>query len=475
MISTTAFWLVMTSLLIRREFFELTAVETPYEVLPLHNVQLREEYRAIYLGNQFIGFNFNTLEAQGESEKPDYELRHQNYLTFRFLGEEREMLVKGKALLNSRLYLKGFEVRITSGDHWNRITGQIAKNNLNLIIEGKNSAPERKIIALQGPILFSEAMNFVWTPENLKIGKQGRLELWNPLLMNTEVIGFRVNGKEKINYQGKDLTAYIVRIKQDNVETRMWVGEDGIVLRQESPTGLVMEKEDTWKIFDAMRRERTDLPDLPNLYSIPSNQILKNPEALHRLRAKINTPNAEKDIILEKIDLDKIENISWPIQGEESNPYLAPTPWIQSQDPSILKTARQLAGEEKSALRASLKILQWVHKNVSPVPTVTIPSAVQVLQSRRGDCNEYTALFTALTRALGIPTKMMAGLVYQEGRFFYHAWPEIFIGKWVPLDPTFGQAPADLTHIPIVEGDIEEQVGLVREIGKIKVTILEAK
>lgn len=475
LVSATTFWLVMMSLLIRREFFELTAVESPYEVLPLHDVKLREEYRAIYLGSEFIGFNFNVLEPKEKSEKSDYELRHQNYLTFRFLGQEREMLVKGKALLDSRLYLKGFEIRVTSGDHWNRITGQTAKNNLNLIIEGKDSVPVRKIFPLKGPVLFSEAMNFVWTPENLRLGKQGRLELWNPLLMNVETIGFLVWGKDKIKYKGEEVPVYGIGIKQDGVETRMWVSEDGIVLRQESPTGLVMEKEDTWEIFDAMRRERTGLPDLPNLYSVSSNEILKNPESLLQLRAKISMPGGEKTIDLKKSDLTGLENISRPMKGGGLDPYLLSTPWIQSQDPSILKTANEIAGEEKSALGVSLKILKWVHENVSPVPTSGIPSAAQILQSKKGDCNEYTALFTALTRALGIPTKMVAGLVYQNGRFFYHAWPEIYLDGWIPLDPTFGQAPADVTHLPLVEGDLEKQVSLVREIGRIKVTILETK
>jgi transglutaminase-like putative cysteine protease len=70
---------------------------------------------------------------------------------------------------------------------------------------------------------------------------------------------------------------------------------------------------------------------------------------------------------------------------------------------------------------------------------------------------------------------MMAGLVYQNGRFFYHAWPEVFVGQWVGLDPTFGQAPVDVTHIALVSGDLEQQVALVNQIGRIKIMILEAK
>jgi transglutaminase-like putative cysteine protease len=105
-------------------------------------------------------------------------------------------------------------------------------------------------------------------------------------------------------------------------------------------------------------------------------------------------------------------------------------------------------------------------------PILSIPSSLEVLHSRVGDCNEHTALFAGLARAAGLPTKMVAGLVYVKGNFYYHAWPEIYVGRWVTIDPTLNQFPADATHVRLIEGGLDRQAELARVIGKVNLEIL---
>ncbi len=62
LVGTTSFWLTMMSLLIGREYFQFTPVQAAYEIVPLHNLFLREEYQAVYLGDERIGFGFTALE-----------------------------------------------------------------------------------------------------------------------------------------------------------------------------------------------------------------------------------------------------------------------------------------------------------------------------------------------------------------------------------------------------------------------------
>lgn len=482
LIGSTAFWLVMTSLLIHKEFFQLAPLQGSYQVLPLQDWDLRQEYHAIFLGKERIGFNWNLLEKKGEDS---YEFRHSTYLSFLFLGQAREMLVKQIAHLDRQLTMQDFSIRISSADTWTKIQGQTAKDNLNIIIENSGSPPVRRIVPVRGRLFFAEALDFLWTPENLKIGKQGTVKIWNPLSLAVHDIHFHVQRKEKIQSEGIEKEAYVIRIKFADLEMRSWVSPEGVMLQAESPTGFLLKKEEAWKIFDSMREKRSSPPDLPNLFSIPSNQILKNPPELSYLKARLQTPKEDKIIEIRRADLGAILRAS-KARPEESQilrraslapndiaPYLQPTPWIQSNDPNIIQTAKEIAGRESSPLQIALKLNEWVHQNISPVPTVSLPQAAEVLQSRKGDCNEYTVLYTALARALGLPAKMKAGLVYQNGRFFYHAWPEVYLGEWVAMDPTFGQAPADATHIPLMEGDLEEQVELSNQIGRIKMMILE--
>src|SRR5690606_38728584 len=67
-------------------------------------------------------------------------------------------------------------------------------------------------------------------------------------------------------------------------------------------------------------------------------------------------------------------------------------------------------------------------------------SALQAYRERQGDCTEHAALFVALARAAGIPARNAAGIVYlsagSKGVFGYHAWAEVWLGQWVPVDTT---------------------------------------
>jgi transglutaminase-like putative cysteine protease len=104
--------------------------------------------------------------------------------------------------------------------------------------------------------------------------------------------------------------------------------------------------------------------------------------------------------------------------------------------------------------------------------TFSVPNAVQVLETLRGDCNEHTVLYVAFARALGLPARTAVGLVYLNGSFFYHAWPEVWLGEWVAVDPTFGQYPADASHIRFVIGGLAQQVEIVRLIGNLDIDVI---
>jgi len=93
--------------------------------------------------------------------------------------------------------------------------------------------------------------------------------------------------------------------------------------------------------------------------------------------------------------------------------WLEPEPLIQSRDPRIAAEGRQVVGmRERDPTRAAELLTHWVYANVRKELAVSVPSAVQVLETRRGDCNEHTALYVALARSLGLPARSVAGLVY---------------------------------------------------------------
>jgi len=49
------------------------------------------------------------------------------------------------------------------------------------------------------------------------------------------------------------------------------------------------------------------------------------------------------------------------------------------------------------------------------------------------------------------------------------------VGKWVAVDPTFGQFPADASHLRFVYGGLDRQAELLRLMGTLRIDVLTAE
>lgn len=154
---------------------------------------------------------------------------------------------------------------------------------------------------------------------------------------------------------------------------------------------------------------------------------------------------------------------------------LTAEPLLQVHDGEIVTLAIRIIGLERDPRVMVQKLNQWVSDSVADVVTFSVPNAITVARSRRGDCNEHTQLLLALTRAIGVPARFASGLLYVNGKFYYHAWPEVWLGEWVAVDPTFGQFPADAAHLRFVIGGISRQTELLQLMGNLTIKVLEAK
>lgn len=133
-----------------------------------------------------------------------------------------------------------------------------------------------------------------------------------------------------------------------------------------------------------------------------------------------------------------------------------PNSFIQSDHPRIAALARQAVGQEKNPRQQALQLERFVHgylrsKNFS----TGFASALEVLQSREGDCTEHAVLLAALARAVGIPARTAIGLVYQDGKFYYHMWNELYVeDRWIAFDATLADGGVGGAHIQLAHSHL---------------------
>ena len=159
----------------------------------------------------------------------------------------------------------------------------------------------------------------------------------------------------------------------------------------------------------------------------------------------------------------------------ETAALLAPTPLIQSDAPEIRAVADAAAKDAADAPGAALLLHRWVFEHLRKKSNATsLDSALQVLRDRQGDCLSHSVLLTALLRARGIPAKVVAGLVYFEGAFRYHAWVYAYAGRWMALDPTLDRVPPDAEYIRLADEETGD-VSWLNSLADFAVEVLEAR
>lgn len=149
-------------------------------------------------------------------------------------------------------------------------------------------------------------------------------------------------------------------------------------------------------------------------------------------------------------------------------------PLVESGNREIRALAGRIRGGSRDPRDVAERINRWVHDSLKQRITFGIPDALEVLHARSGDCNEHTQLYVALARATGIPARAAAGLALVNGKFYYHAWPEVYLGRWVAVDPTFGEFPADAGHLRFVVGGLTRQASLMALIGNLRIDVLSS-
>lgn len=143
-----------------------------------------------------------------------------------------------------------------------------------------------------------------------------------------------------------------------------------------------------------------------------------------------------------------------PLTEAERVAALAPTPWLNFEDPAFKARALRIAGSSRNAVKKMQVLSEHVRElmSSSQIDMLGYGSALEAFRSRRGDCTEYAVLLAAMGRAAGIPTRVVSGLVYArrfEGRrhvFVPHMWVQAWDGTtWRSFDAGIGSF--DSTHL----------------------------
>lgn len=476
------FWLVMVVLLVRRNLPDQP--QPPHEpvLASSPSLQAQEEWMGIYQQQQKVGY----LQRRLTPTTAGYQWEEVWRMRMRVMHTSQTIHTEIRADTDQSFALTRFEFRLLSSGLTFRASGEVKDQTLHgQMTTGGETSPFS--FPLQSPIYLPATTAMTLRHVSLRPEEERRFSIFNPLSMKADTVTITVIGPETLTIKGKQIETTKVAERHGETTAYAWLDRAGKVIKEEASLGMVLLRENQRDALGGGWQDSTPL-DLVASTAIPVRQTLPNPRLLTDLRLQLTTrvdslqftfpPRQQQIDRLLTITQEKpsaLTTYPLPQTAPEFASDLAPTPFLQSAHPRIVTQMQQILGNERDALRATRQLLDWTYTEVEKSPTVSLPTALEVLDSKRGDCNEHAVLFTALARAAGVPARVVAGVVYMDGAFYYHAWAEVWLGQWVAVDPTLQQMPADATHVKFVEGGPEQHMALLKVIGQIKMEIVEYK
>lgn len=463
---------------IRLDVFSSTDPILPWRSAPVaKTLRSEDHWMAITQVKRKIGYAHRTLTPIEKG----YRLEESVLMRINTMGVVQDIRMKTQSDLRTDMSLSAFNFDLQS--HLFRFSVQgVMKGKEATIHYGTPTAPRKMVLPLPEAPHLSNSMFDSLRGKNLKTGDEIVIYVFDPASMGQRPVQLKVMGEEQITVMGQERKA--LKLEVDFMGSRQfaWLGEEGDVLREAGLLGMTLERVTKEEALDGLTLLAS--ADLTEMASIDANRAIDNPDVLTKITIRLTNIDT-KPLFLSggrqhyHNNLLTIEKESWPVaeaikeHPEEIAQFLRPSPFVQSSDPLIVQQVKKIiAPRDSHAVRAK-KIVDWIYRNIEKRPVLSVPDASETLEKRVGDCNEHAVLLAAMARAAGIPAQIEVGLVYQRGRFYYHAWNVLYLGEWITADSTLGKMPTDVTHIRLARGGADRQTDLMGVIGKLKLEIVE--
>ena len=474
-------WGGQMALLVRHAYLETTPVALAAD---LARYGSSAQWKGVYYRGEKIGFVVSQiLPADG-----GYELQEDGQLRMSLLGSSTAARLRTTMQVDTAFALRRFSFSLDPGTGPISVDGTLEGRRLSLEMKTPSGTRSETRDLDEAPVLTLNLSRRL-AAEGLSPGRRLDVTVFDPATLRNAPMSVLVKGREVVQAGGRPMPAFRVETSFGGVSATSWITDLGEVVKEESAMGLVVVKE---------TRERATSQSVPGSVQtdmlqaaavVPTTrERIDDARGVARLRVRLEGATflaTELDGAGQTVagDIFEIRDLQQARPGKadpEAARYLAAEAFVESDDPEILAEAKRAVRGVEGARAQAERLVRHVNAILEKKPTVSLPSAREVLRTRVGDCNEHTTLYVAMARALGVPARMAVGLVHLHGAFYYHAWAEVYLagpgaaqGLWLPVDPTLNEFPADATHIRLARGGLDRQAVILGALGRLKMSILE--
>jgi hypothetical protein len=452
----------------------------------LADLRWHEYWTGIIFNGDKLGFTHTAVKPiYGEPGR--YEIRSEASLLIRLIGFGKRIQLHAVDVVDADLTLVRFDYDYNIDGNALQISGMRDGGKLHTIVKNAGRTSEQ-VIHASTAIYPTSVMDLYPVVNGLKLGAQYRFQAYSGETQTLLDVRQSVEG-----YETSDLfmgSAYKVRTSATGHNVTTWIDKSGLPLLELALEGVMIsalegESEARRYLALAALNKRDTLIEFS---LVKPDRPIPDPRRTSRMRVAMSgvpvPPPASAAQRCEPAGGGWVCNIiagadaSLPGAATPAEDDLGSTVTVPADTRALRELAHDIAGEAPTPEEQMRRLLAWIHTHIERAPVDSF-SALDVLQTRQAECQGHAYLYSAFARSLGIPTRVVSGLVYSEQfkGFLYHSWSISFVnGHWRAVDPSFNQIEADATHITVAEGDsAADLLPLIEWVGKVRIRVLETE
>ena len=244
-IAIVIFWLVMVGLMIRKDVLKRReeAGLRGYQAVLTPDRSEYTQRMGIYISGRKLGASVTVFYYDNDGT---YSISNTTDLTMPairpYLNEEVKASIYGTIFIGRSFQLTGFNFGFSS-KHYDAIgRGRVSDDELKVWYRTPEGEREETIPVSRDETLSLGLLPFL-SARYLEIGKKWTVRALNPLSLGQTTTTVEVTGREKIQWQGRTLDAFVLRFTHNGIGSTAWVADDGELIRAQTLFGITLEKE----------------------------------------------------------------------------------------------------------------------------------------------------------------------------------------------------------------------------------------
>jgi len=133
-------------------------------------------------------------------------------------------------------------------------------------------------------------------------------------------------------------------------------------------------------------------------------------------------------------------DFSFTVNENVAENFMEDTMLLSISSEPVKKLVEQIATHGDITRNTEKFVYSYITNKANGLP---ITPALNIIETRGGDCKQHTVLTVALLRSMGVPARALVGMIatsYFKGKenvFVFHMWAEAYYnGRWILIDAT---------------------------------------